>query len=203
MIRSPAALQWDRGYGCMLRGSNQRISLVIRFYQAEWLCALPVKTGWQKLLQTTEIPVINPTISVISESKRFPLAFNDVTDYPAWKALIPECRDPREVDANDWESWVLKGCYSNTGDKVYICGKLSKEQRKQVIREAQSHPLSWVAQRRFETVPLEFRGGPTHPCIGVFVVNGRAAGAYVRLSPRQITDFAAVETPLLIDRTDY
>ena len=38
--------------------------------------------------------------------------------------------------------------------------------------------------------------------VGVFVVSGRAAGAYVRLSSHQITDGAALEAPLLIDRTE-
>jgi glutathionylspermidine synthase len=42
-----------------------------------------------------------------------------------------------------------------------------------------------------------------YPCIGVFVVDGRAAGAYVRLSKRQVTDGSSKEAPLFIDRADF
>jgi hypothetical protein len=144
--------------------------------------------------------VFNPTISAISESKRFPLLFQASISCPTWKAFLPECRDPREISA-DWDSWVLKACYSNTGDHVLLVGDLPRKQKQEAIRRAQRKPFEWVAQRRFTTVPLETSRGHMFPCVGVFVVAGRAAGAYVRLSTHQVTDGAALETPLLIDRT--
>jgi hypothetical protein len=136
IIRTPASFQWNPRHGCTARESGVRISAVIRFYQAEWLCALPERTGWKQLLRSTEIPFINPTISALSESKRFALTFKQARVCPTWKALVPECRDPRDVDPSDWDRWVLKACYSNTGDKVYICGNLSRKEQQRVIREA-------------------------------------------------------------------
>jgi len=201
MIQSPAALYWHSSGRCTLRSSGNRVAAVIRFYQAEWLCALPDGSGWKKLFQTSETPVVNTAISVLSESKRFPLAFREVPSCPTWKALMPDCRDPRDVDPTDWEHWVLKGSYSNTGDKVHICGSLSKREQDRVIREALRSPFQWIAQRRFETLPVKSCRGPLYPCIGVFVVNGRAAGAYVRLSNDQVTNVTALEAPLFIDRT--
>jgi glutathionylspermidine synthase len=199
LIQTPAALKWTREKRCSLTGSGLAVSAVIRFYQLEWICALPASTGWRRLLTSHDIPVLNPTVSVISESKRFPLLFREANTCPSWQALMPECRDPREVSA-DWETWVLKACYSNTGDRVIIVGELARKYRQQAIREAQRHPSKWVAQRRFSTLSLESRRGPLFPCVGVFVVGGRAAGAYVRLSTHQVTDGAALEAPLLINR---
>jgi len=94
---------------------------------------------------------------------------------------MPECRDPRDV--GEWDSWVLKACYSNTGDQVLLVSDLLRKDRQRAIREAQRHPSKWVAQRRFVTLPLESPRGPLLPCVGVFVVGGRAAGAYVRSLP--------------------
>jgi hypothetical protein len=37
-----------------------------------------------------------------------------------------------------------------------------------------------------------------YPCIGVYTVNGRAAGAYGRLSWRQVIDFSAVDVAVLV-----
>ena len=147
------------------------------------------------------IPVLNPIISAISESKRFPLLFRETKTCPCWQALMPECRDQREIASGEWDGWVLKACYSNTGDQVPIAGDLPQRERQQAIREAQRHPSKWIAQRRFSTLALESCRGPLFPCVGVFVIGGRAAGAYARLSRRQVTDGAALEAPLLTNRT--
>jgi glutathionylspermidine synthase len=201
LIHTPAALEWTPAGGCTLSGSGVAVSAIIRFYQIEWLAALSSNTRWRRLLESRDIPVFNPTISAISESKRFPLLFRDSKSCLTWNALVPECRDPREISA-DWDSWVLKGCYSNTGDYVLLVGDLPRKQREQAIRRAKRHASEWVAQRRFTTMALETSRGPVFPCVGVFVISGRAAGAYVRLSTHQVTDGAALEAPLLIERTD-
>lgn len=201
LIQTPAAFEWSHTGGCRLSQPAVAVSAIIRFYQLEWLCALSRGTRWQRLLESREIPVFNPTISAISESKRFPLLFRGSMSCPTWNALLPECRDPREV-STDWDSWLLKASYSNTGDHVLLVGDLPRKQKEQAIRRAQRKPSDWVAQRRFITVPLETSRGPVFPCVGVFVVAGRAAGAYVRLSTHQVTDGAALETPLLIDRAE-
>lgn len=141
MIQTPAALP-------------RSCTVLVRFYQIEWL------TRWMELLSSMRIPVVNPTIPVISESKRFALAFTEASGYPVWRTLAQECRDPPDVDSGDWESWVLKACYSNTGDWVILCGNLTDKDRQRAVREAQRHPLQWVAQRRSETQPVEScRGG--------------------------------------------
>jgi hypothetical protein len=97
---------------------------IIRFYQIEWLCNLPVGARSKQLLQTIEIPVINPTICAVSQSRRFPLLSTESAVRPTWKGLMPECRDPRDVATCDWDSWVPKATYSNTGDRS-ICAILS------------------------------------------------------------------------------
>jgi hypothetical protein len=38
-----------------------------------------------------------------------------------------------------------------------------------------------------------------YPCLGVFTVDGRAAGIYGRLSPRPVIDYAAVDAAVLTD----
>ena len=61
----------------------------------------------------------------------------------------------------------------------------------------QLSPGKWVAQRRFESLPVTTPVGPRHACIGVYTVNGRAAGAYARLSKTPVIDFAATDVALL------
>jgi Glutathionylspermidine synthase preATP-grasp len=181
VIQSPEALQWHNGCACLARNREIRIDAVIRFFQAEWLAKLPTRTGWRELFRGGATRVSNPLESVISESKRLPLSFaslNAASD--TWRELFPACREPREIDVAARGEWVLKAAYSNTGDAVHIGA------------------FDWVAQRRFETVTLESFRGPVRPCVGIFVIGKRAAGAYVRLSPTQVTDAYALEAPLFV-----
>jgi hypothetical protein len=112
--------------------------------------------------------------------------------------VLPECRDPQSVGSADREAWVLKAAFSNTGDSVTIGNVLTPRQWDEALRTAVRQPRRWVAQRRFETAPLDSVDGPVYPCIGMFTINGKAAGAYVRLSRHQLTDGLAPEAPLLI-----
>ena len=111
---------------------------------------------------------------------------------------MPECRDPATLDLRDWDDWVIKAAYSNTGDQVFFCDRLAPQVREALTRKELPSPRQWVAQRRFETLGLESRRGTVYPCVGVFVVNGCSAGAYVRLSADRIITGAALEAPLFI-----
>ncbi len=202
-VQNPAALSWHSHRACSLTRTGERVAAIVRFYQAEWLASLPRNTGWMELFEDMDTPVLNPLHSVISESKRFPLAFEAAgTLCPTWQSLMPECRDPRDLSESRWDEWVLKGAYSNTGDQVHICGQLTARRLRHLLREARRHPSQWIAQRRFETLPINSCRGLVFPCIGVFVVNGRAAGAYARLSRGQVTHGCAVEAPVLIQHAD-
>jgi hypothetical protein len=55
-----------------------------------------------------------------------------------------------------------------------------------------------VAQRRFEALALEHEGEALHPCLGVFVIDGRAAGVYGRVARRPLIDSRARDVPVLV-----
>jgi hypothetical protein len=54
-----------------------------------------------------------------------------------------------------------------------------------------------VAQRRFQTTAVESAVPPAFPCLGVYTVDGRVAGAYGRTAPRQLIDARAAEAAVL------
>src|SRR5579872_5510173 len=56
---------WHRG----------RLDVIVRFYQAEWFSRLPEESGWSFFFRGGRTRVANPMLSVISESKRFPLVW--------------------------------------------------------------------------------------------------------------------------------
>lgn len=201
LIQSPAALRWENGDAHLVGAGNSWLALVVRFYQAEWLTALPGRTGWRELFgRPAATCVLPPPAGVVSESKRLPLLFDAAG--PAaetLRALFPASCDPRDVDPAEREEWVLKAAYANNGDEVHCGADLSAETWRQRLRHACRDRRAWVVQRRFETLALPSAAGfPVRPCVGVYVVGHRAAGAYVRLSRQQVTDARAFEAPLFI-----
>jgi hypothetical protein len=173
--------------------------VIVKFYQAEWLARLPRKFGWEKFFRGGKTPVANPPLAVISESKRFPLVWDQIsTRVPTWQTLLPETRDPRDAPWASDESWLLKTAMCNNGDTVCIKDSMSHKAWFRLRMSVQLSPGQWIAQRRFESVPASTPIGPRHVCIGVYTVNGQAAGAYARLSEKPVIDYSAVDVALLL-----
>jgi hypothetical protein len=172
---------------------------VLRFYQGEWLGLLPADTGWFAYLRGGQTPVCNSGAALLSESKRFPLVWDRLhTPLPTWMALLPETRDPREVDWRHDPDWLLKTAFCNTGDTVTIRELTDSWGWRWAGWQARLWPGEWAAQRRFDVLPVGTPAGRMYPCLGVYTVNGAAAGIYGRLARRPLIDYAAVDVAVLI-----
>ncbi len=196
----PAQLQWRNGIAHLdSEWFSGELAAVVRFYQGEWLPRLPRRCGWQNFFRGGRTPVGNPGCAVISESKRFPLVWDRLqTPLRLWRALLPESSDPRSVSWRKSDEWVLKAAMSNNGDDVHIRELMSPRDWRRADWSVRLFPKNWVAQRRFQSLPLPTPDGPVYPCIGVYTIDGRAAGAYARYSARPLIDYAAVDVALLI-----
>jgi hypothetical protein len=136
---------------------------------------------------------------MLTESKRFPLVWDDLaTALPTWRTHLPETRDPRDVPWQTDDAWLIKSAFCNTGDTVSIRALQEDRAWRSAARDARRWPGDWVAQRRFEPIALDTPSGSVYPCIGVYTIDGEAAGAYARFSPRPLIDFAAVDVALLL-----
>lgn len=184
--------------GGRARASGKELGALFRFFQAEWLAE---RSGaWSSLFAGGLTPVSNPLAAVISESKRLPLVWNGLkTPLPTWRALLPETRELADAPWSTDDGWLLKSAYCNNGDTVSIRSALSRREWLKRSWRARLAPRGWLAQRRFEVLPLKDEDGALYPCIGVYVVNGAAAGAYARVTRGAVIDFAAMDAALLID----
>jgi glutathionylspermidine synthase len=199
-LANPTQLIWRDGWAHLdAAWFCGRLDAVVRFYQGEWLARLPRRFGWQNFFRAGQTPVGNPGVGVIAESKRFPLVWDELTTrLIAWRRFLPESRDPRDAPWRTDDGWLVKSAMSNTGDDVCIRPLLNEHEWRRACWEVRLSPGRWVAQRRFESVPIETPDGWRHACIGVYTINGRAAGVYTRLAPRPWIDFAAVDAALLV-----
>lgn len=200
-LAKPQQIVWRDGLAYLDAAWHRGpLDVIVRFYQAEWLSRLPDRCGWKNFFRGGKTRVANPALAVISESKRFPLVWEKLsTALPTWRSLLPETRDPRDAPWPHDTDWLLKTAMCNTGDTVSIRELMRPNDWLRTRLAARVFPNRWLAQRRFESVPMSTPVGLRHACIGVYTVNGRAAGAYARLSEKPVIDFAATDVALLLE----
>lgn len=200
-LAQPQHLAWRDGRAWLDADWHRGpVDVILRFFQAEWLSRLPRSVDWQPLFVGATTPVANPGLAVLLESKRFPLVWDRLkTSLPTWRALLPETRATTGMVGRLDTSWVLKSAYSNNGDDVLHRELTPDAEWKKNTRFLLLSRGEWLEQRRFESTPLETPWGAMHACLGVYTIDGRAAGMYGRLSRGPIVDYRAVDAAVLIE----
>ena len=201
---APDHLRFDPdGARVAIGGSARAVRAVFRFFPAEWLPNLGRGAPWRGFLHAAGAALCNPATALLSQSKRAPIAWRALgLDMPAWRAWTPEVRDPRDVPRGERDAWVLKPALGRVGAMVAIEGVSSARQMRAARWWSRLFPTRWAAQRRFIATPVHTPDGPRFPTVGVFVIDGRAAGAYGRVASRPLIDWRAQDAPVLIARPD-
>lgn len=200
LLASPAHLRWRDGFASTeTLWDRGPLDALVRFFPAEWLTDLPARCGWTLWFAGAATPLSNPATAILTQTKRFPLVWDALaTSLPTWRRLLPETRDPREVLTAHGDQWVLKPALGRIGEDIAMPSVTPPDEWRRIARAARRHPDSWVAQRRFESVPLETPAGPLFPCIGVYTVDGQAVGAYGRVARRPLIDWSAQDAAVFV-----
>jgi glutathionylspermidine synthase len=198
VLLGPSEIEWDRGEA-RLRDTSDKLPLVLaRFFPAEWLPKIGARPQWEPWFRGSHSPLSNPATALLVQSKRFPLAWDSLrTSLTQWSTLLPETRNVREIEGAR-KDWVLKPALGRVGEDVAIEGVTPKDKLTKLRREARRNAGTWVAQRRFETIPIATPDGMRYPCIGVFTIDGKAAGAYGRVAASPIVDQDAQDAAVLV-----
>jgi glutathionylspermidine synthase len=198
---SPAQLRWHSGQAEVVTDWQQsEAAYLFRFFPAEWLPNLPRACRWERYFDDCQVPASNPTSAVLLQSKRFPLVWDRLaTPIPFWRRLLSETIDPRDRDDLGNHDWVLKPAFGRAGEGVMIRGVSAEKDWNTAFRAARKRPGRWIAQRRFETVPVTVNGQSWFPCIGVYFIGGQVAGIYGRVASNPVINDAAKDIAILIE----
>jgi hypothetical protein len=170
----------------------------VRFYPADWLRLLPSRSGWRGYFGSATV-MANPPVSALSQSKRLPLLWDKLgVATPAWRSALPETRDPREAPWRSDDGWLIKPALGRVGEDVAWRGSSPAKDWRQLARAATFSPRDFIAQRRFTPRLLASRDGAKNLCVGVFTVDGKAAGYYGRLSSHAVIDKHAQDIAVLV-----
>lgn len=179
-------------------GKDERLDFLLRFFPAEWMVNLPRRTAWENFFGGSSTPACNPGSALLCQSKRFPLAWDRLeSPLPTWRTLLPETRDPAEADWKRDQEWILKPAWGRVGQDIGMHGHTTPADWKRIRQGVFWRRREWVAQRRFRCPGLA--GLPAAvPCLGIYTVDGKAAGAYGRISTRNIVDHLSRDTAVFI-----
>jgi glutathionylspermidine synthase len=153
------------------------------------------------LLGSSETTLCNPASVIISQSKRFPLVWGELPiRMPTWEAMLPKTFDVRDVAKSGLapESLVFKPIFGRVGDMIKMHGLTAEKELRKINRSIRWHPRMWIAQERFEAVPLSTPSGNVFPCVGIYTLDGNVIGAYGRIARRPLIDHLAQDAAVLI-----
>jgi glutathionylspermidine synthase len=199
---SPRNLSWDNGTAKLATAfASGTPAVVVRLSPAEWLPGMCERGDWEPWFRESRTPLSNPGRALILQSKRFPLVWNKLkTELSTWRRILPESACPSQVRKLDQDEWVLKPAFGRVGEDVGIRGVTEANQYRAILRAARKREDLWIAQRRFEVVPILTENGDVFPCIGVFTVNGKMAGLYGRAAHTALIDHDALDVAVLVRR---
>ncbi|MBI1760762.1 MAG: glutathionylspermidine synthase family protein [Acidobacteria bacterium] len=203
---------------------GQPVDLILRHYKTDWWGER--ETIWDNqtpypdpdplarellLLLAAEnegrVTVVNPFGAVVTQNKLSMALMWERQELFSAQARawivehLPETRRLATLDTEHLprEEWVLKSAYGCEGDSVVV-GPFVKpaDWRLALTSAIQKH---WVAQRYFEVAPLD-AVTPLLPNYGVYLLGGRAAGLFTRLSQRA-TDYASTTAPTFVSGSGF
>jgi glutathionylspermidine synthase len=195
---APDHIAWERGRAVsLLEGEEGPLDGIVRFFPLEWLTNLSRKVNWRGFFDT-ETPSCNHPIAIFAQSKRLPLVWGELgLDLPAWRSLLPETREPKNPGAD----FIWKPALGRVGEGISIAEAATPKELRQIRRAVRWHPGDWIAQRRFQSAPVACGDSESfHLCVGVFTVDGKAAGFYGRISAYPRIDANAKDIPILVER---
>jgi glutathionylspermidine synthase len=199
VLIGPNHLRWDAGVAkiaCSFAEATP--SVLVRFFPGEWLPNLRREACWKPWFSGGKTAMSNPGTAMLTQSKRFPLVWKELdAKLDTWRALLPETKCPSEL--RDFSAdWVLKPAFGRVGQDVAIAGVTEARALREIEQNARRRHSAWVAQRRFETLPLQTSRGIREVCLGVFTVGGSAAGVYGRIGDKPLIDHEAQDIAVLL-----
>jgi hypothetical protein len=204
MLFLPRHLRWISNLARIRVSSRMRTpDMLVRRVPTGWLPRPSQDAVWEPWFCGGKTLMSNPGTVVVIASKRFPVVWKELdTRMSAWRSFLPETRCPGELPGGSVTDWVFKPTFGGAGAGVAIAGVTKRQAFRETADKARHHPTRWVAQRRFESVAVPTERGPGHVCLGIYTVNGVAAGAFTRIRGKALIDQHSLTIPMLIPDSD-
>lgn len=196
VLGSPAHLEHD---GATARLAGEEIGSLYRFFPAEWFPELPNLDAWARA-GTSGLRVVNPLACAWTQSK----ASFALLDDPRARGLVPRTvrldRESAREALADKDRFVLKPCFGRMGEGVVMGAERPHDEWRKAIDGALRRREGSVLQERFAPTPVEIAPGVGGTaCVGAYVIEGRFAGYYSRVSRQNVVRYDASNLLTLLE----
>lgn len=194
-------IKFVKGQAVSILDLNQGpIDAIIRFNPIEWVVSIQPRT-WYGYFKTTTLSCNHP-IAVITQSKRFPLIWNNLEahglSFQAWRKLLPETRDSRQIKGD--KDFIYKPVWGRVGEGITILEASRDDEYQKTLKDVKRHPRKYIAQKRFSSLPIKDENGKEfHLSLGIYYLAGKFAGYYGRISDVPRIDSHASELAVFVE----
>jgi hypothetical protein len=81
---------------------------------------------------------------------------------------------------------------------IRMQGLTPEKELRKIDRSLRRYPKLWIAQERFQAVPMATAQGEVYPCVGVYTLDGKVIGAYGRIARQPLINHLAQDAAVLI-----
>jgi hypothetical protein len=209
VLVSPTALRLRKG---ALFARGERLGALYRYFPAEYMQGQGNLAEVVAAVRSGAVRTLTSFAHIYAQSK---LAFSrawaraaslDDEARAAVGAYVPETRDladvPRESLENERAEWVVKRAYGRVGDEVVVGALLGDDEWRALVRgalELRARGESWIAQRYVRQRAIATPWGPMFVTLGAYVLDGRFAGYFARITKTTHVSHDALCVPVFTE----
>lgn len=214
ILAPPTMPRFDRG---RLRIGDAALGAVYRYAPAEYMEGQRNLDDWEAAIGGGVVRTLSSFAHLYAQSK---LAFARATSLAAAglpppdvraaiAARLPETHDLADVAdptlLGDRAAWVVKRAFGRVGDEVFVGALHDDEDFRAVVAEAralQAEGEAWIAQRFVPQRPIATPWGAQLLTLGAYVLDGRFAGYFARVTPESHVSHEARCVPVFVQPDD-
>ena len=202
-VLAPPTAPSLRGGDLFLRGL--RVRALYRYFPIEWMSGQRNVEAIARAVERGRVQSMTSFAHAFTQSKvAFARCWEASRDGDAAREWLPETHAVEDVDraalASRRGEWVVKRAMGRVGDEVFV-GALFEHDAEwaavvEQVRARAARGEAWIAQRFVPQRAVATPWGPRLVTLGVYVLNGRFAGYFARVTPRSHVSHEALCVPV-------
>jgi glutathionylspermidine synthase len=199
-------------HGGELVARGERIGALYRYFPAEYMEGQNNVSDVVTAVRAGAVRTLTSFAHIFTQSKlSFARAWAheaslDDDERRALASFVPESREaasvPRAQLLAERERWVVKRSYGRVGDQVYVGELFNEVGWTAIVNDvlaACARGESWIAQRFVKQRSVPTPWGDRFVTLGAYVMDGRFAGYFARITPESHVSHEALCVPVFAE----
>jgi glutathionylspermidine synthase len=194
--------------GTVVIGGTQ-VRALYHYVPTEWMEGQRNVAGIADAIEAGQVKTLTGFSHIYTQSKfAFTRAWHhkpalDAADRDVVERHLPQSFDLRDVPRDEIVSnraaWVVKRSMGRVGDQVFVGSTYARDDWTPIvdqIREQRANGEVWLAQRFVRQRPVPTPWGDRYVTLGAYVLEGRFAGYFARITPQSHVSHDALCVPV-------